>query len=321
MSIVKLILSVKNRAIFFLILFISGCTKITNQDSLKLYNGLLYDPDSGKPYTGKVYSLYSNGTKMRDGYFELGALDGEFTFYNNIGEIITPLEENRLIYKNGKKYNPEQEQPFWGMAYGIYESGHKLYEVVYENGLIIGDYQYFNIDGRTKAPIFLSLLVRRGDIFYQQDSPEPYTGPVFDIWENGNKMLSGAFKNSVKDGRWVEWFENGQPQKEHNYRFGFRHGYWAEWFENGLLEIEGHFVDGKEYGTWNYWYNHGQKEKEMNYDNGWWNGKFNKWYKNGLKMEELTYKDQAPVGVWQYWYDNGQQKEEKSYESGERNGE
>ena len=51
--------------VFSLVFFIS-CSKLINEEKLKLYNGLLYDPVDGKPYTGTVYKLYSNGLKMRD---------------------------------------------------------------------------------------------------------------------------------------------------------------------------------------------------------------------------------------------------------------
>ena len=64
--------------------------------------------------------------------------------------------------------------------------------------MVVSDYTYFKLDGSIKDPIFMSLLIRRGDVLYQDSSPEPYTGPVFDIWENGNKMLEGSYKNSVK---------------------------------------------------------------------------------------------------------------------------
>ena len=99
---IKQILNVKYSTILILILLLLGCTNIRDQESLKFYNGLLYDTTTGKPYTGKVYSLYSNGMKMRDGNFELGALDGQYTFYNKLGEIIEPIQENQLIYKNGR---------------------------------------------------------------------------------------------------------------------------------------------------------------------------------------------------------------------------
>ena len=296
--------------LFYIIIFvfISGCSKLVNEESLRFYRGLYYDPSDGKPYRGKVYKLYSNGQKMRDGHFDIGTIDGSYTYYDMNGTIIKPIKESKLHFENGKKYAPDTNNEYWGLAYGNYQSGERLFEVFYEAGKVIGDYTYFNYDGTIKSSIFMSLLVRRGDVFYQQDSPEPYTGPVFDLWENGNKMLDGSFKNSVKDGRWMEWFDNGQPEKQYNYRYGQKHGYWAEWHSNGLLAVEGSYVDGKEDGNWTYWYRSGQKEKVVDYNNGWWNGKSQKWFLNGQLMENLTYKEQVPVGKWQYWFENGQLK-------------
>ena len=206
--------------LFYIIIFvfITGCSKLVNEESLKFYRGLYYDPSEGKPYSGKVYILYSNGQKMRDGHFDIGTIDGSYTYYDINGTIIKPIKESKLHFENGKKYAPDTNNEYWGLAYGNYQSGERLFEVFYEAGKVIGDYTYFNYDGTIKSSIFMSLLVRRGDVFYQQDSPEPYTGPVFDLWENGNKMLEGSFKNSVKDGRWMEWFDNGQPEKQYNYR-------------------------------------------------------------------------------------------------------
>ena len=253
---------------------------------------------------------------MRDGYFDIGSIDGSYTYYDNNGTIIKPIEENKLHFENGKKYFPDTNNEYWGLAYGKYQTGEILFEVFYEQGKVVGDYTYFNHDGSIKPPIFMSLLVRRGDVFYQESSPEPYTGPVFDLWENGNKMLEGSFKNSIKDGRWMEWFENGQPEKRYTYRYGQKHGYWAEWHNNGLLSVEGSYIDGKEDGLWSTWYRTGQKEKIVNYKDGWWNGKSQRWFLNGQMMENLTYKDQVPVGKWEYWFENGQLKEEKNYDNG-----
>ena len=188
----------------FILFIISGCSNLVNEDTLSLYRGLYYNPSDGKPYTGKVYKLYSNGLKMRDGYFDIGTIDGSYTYYDNKGTIIKPIEENKLHFENGKKYFPDTDSEYWGLAFGNYQTSETLFEVFYEEGKVVGDYTYFNYDGSIKPPIFLSLLVRRGDVFYQETSPEPYTGPVFDLWENGNKMLEGSFKNSVKDGRWMD---------------------------------------------------------------------------------------------------------------------
>ena len=201
------------RLIFtFSILLLSSCSNIINESELELKRGLYYNTSNGKPYSGKVYRLYNSGSKMREGVFDLGAIDGSYTYYDNEGSIISPVKENELDFKDGKKYFPNSEKEFWGLAYGQYQDGETSFEVFYENGMVVSDYTYFKLDGSVKDPIFMSLLIRRGDVLYQDSSPEPYTGPVFDIWENGNKMLEGSYKNSVKDGKWMEWFKNGQPE-------------------------------------------------------------------------------------------------------------
>ena len=38
---------------------------------------------------------------MRDGYFDIGTIDGSFTYYDNKGTIIKPIEENKLHFENG----------------------------------------------------------------------------------------------------------------------------------------------------------------------------------------------------------------------------
>ena len=267
-----------NFRLFLLIalLFAFGCSDLIDESELESKRGLLYNPKNSKPYSGKVYKLYSTGSKMREGVFDLGAIDGSYTYYDNEGSIINPIEENMLDLKDGKKYFPGTDREYWGLAYGLYQTGETSYEVFYEGGKLSSEYTYFKLDGSVKDPIFMSLLVRRGDVLYQESSPEPYTGPVFDIWENGNKMLEGSYKNSVKDGKWMEWFANGQPERQYSYRHGLKHGYWAEWHDNGLLRIEGNYNNGKEDGTWTYWYTSGQKEKIVAFKDGWWNGRIQK---------------------------------------------
>ncbi len=55
-----------------ILILITGCSNLVNEESLKTVRGLYYNPNDGKPFSGKVYRLYSNGMKMRDGYFDIG---------------------------------------------------------------------------------------------------------------------------------------------------------------------------------------------------------------------------------------------------------
>jgi antitoxin component YwqK of YwqJK toxin-antitoxin module len=57
-------------------------------------------------------------------------------------------------------------------------------------------------------PINIDELVKKGDIFYTKDTNKPYSGPVFSLYENGQKEGEATFK----DGKFIEstrWDEDG----------------------------------------------------------------------------------------------------------------
>jgi lipopolysaccharide export LptBFGC system permease protein LptF len=58
-----------------MLLFAIGCSDLINESELQSKRGLLYNPKNSKPYSGKVYKLYSTGSKMREGVFDLGAIE------------------------------------------------------------------------------------------------------------------------------------------------------------------------------------------------------------------------------------------------------
>ena len=92
------------------LLFIVGCSKPINDESLIDKNGLKYHPDSKELYSGKVFTNYIGGmTKMEGSYLE-GKKDGLFTQW----------------YDNGKKKSEEK----------------------YNKG-IVGLINYFSIQGDT----------------------------------------------------------------------------------------------------------------------------------------------------------------------------
>ena len=95
-----------------MLLFAIGCSDLINESELQSKRGLLYNPKNSKPYSGKVYKLYSTGSKMREGVFDLGAIDGSYTYYDNEGSIIVPVEENKLDLKDGKKYFPGTDREY-----------------------------------------------------------------------------------------------------------------------------------------------------------------------------------------------------------------
>ena len=61
-------------------------------------------------------------------------------------------------------------------------------------------------------------------IRYLKDSDTPYTGKVFTLHENGEKMYEGNYKDGKPDGLSVSWHENGQKWSEGNWKNGKQDG-------------------------------------------------------------------------------------------------
>ena len=118
------------------------------------------------------------------------------------------------------------------------------------------------IVGCSKEPInYETTLVERDDVFYTQDTNEPYSGPVFSLYLGGYKRNEGI----LKDGKMISktewnWYKNGQKKSEQTYKDGKKDGLWTGWYENGQKWYEENYKNGKEDGLSTTWYENGQKK-------------------------------------------------------------
>ncbi len=145
------------------------------------------------------------------------------------------------------------------------------------------------------------------EIVYKKGSKIPYSGIVFEKYENGKMGSEVHYKNGILDGLLTVWFENGNIAKEWNYSKGNPEGTYAEWYENGQKEQEGTNRNGKLEGLLTMWWENGQKKDERNYKNDDLSGIKTTWYENGQKESEGTYVGfKTLVGNYTGWYDNGQ---------------
>ena len=176
----------------------------------------------------------------------------------------SPVEDSTLINKDGLMYLPDSDSPYSGEVYFNYDTGEKLYQGTYENGLLVKD-SYLNKDGSVKEPInYETTLVERDDIFYTKDTNKPYSGPVFSFYKDGKKKDEGT----LKDGKWIYWHENGQKRGEGTYKDGKQNGLGTQWYDNGKKKSEITFKDGKRNGLGTQWYDNGKKKLEKNYKDG-----------------------------------------------------
>ena len=86
-------------------------------------------------------------------------------------------------------------------------------------------------------------LERRGIIWYLKGSDTPYTGKVYGLHENGQKLKEGGYKDGKHEGLWTRWHENGKKESETNYKKGKRDGLLVAWHENGHKWLEENYKD------------------------------------------------------------------------------
>ena len=117
-------------------------------------------------------------------------------------------------------------------------------------------------------------LIDRGGLKYAPNDEEPYTGKVFDFFENGEKKLDGNYRKGLINGKWTYYHENGQIRAQGRFidgdgsnlsestgiPFNGRKGKWSFWYENGQKMYEGTYKDG-ELIKETYW---GEDGNEMN---------------------------------------------------------
>ena len=79
------------------LMLIVGCSKPINEDSLIDRNGVKYQQDSQKPYSGKVFRLYDTGENKNEGSYKNGKQDGLFTSWYENGQ-----KSEEITYKDGE---------------------------------------------------------------------------------------------------------------------------------------------------------------------------------------------------------------------------
>ena len=70
------------------------------------------------------------------------------------------------------------------------------------------------IVGCSSEPLNEESLLERGGLKYESNSTKPYSGKVFDLWDNGSEKLEGSYKKGGREGLWIFWYDNGQKMIE-----------------------------------------------------------------------------------------------------------
>ena len=161
--------------------------------------------------------------------------------------------------------------------------------------LIITAFLFITSTVFPQSKININSLKEYGWKAFKGDDDEPYTGMVFDLYENGQKKLNGRYRNGIKNGKWTWWNVFGGIDSTGNFRKELFYGQWKFYHSNGQLKAIGNYRNGDgtnrdEYGLTA----HGR------------HGKWTFWHENGLQASEITYKEGEIVGIWITWNEQGQ---------------
>ena len=215
------------------LLLIVGCSqKPVDETTLIEKDGVMYLPNSEKPYTGEVFTNYPIGEKLYQGTYEYGLLV-QYSYLNKDGSVKEPVNIETLIDRGGNLYDINGQKPYTGDIFGLYSNGNKKLSGSLKGGKIDGLTTYW--------------------------------------YENGQKKSEGTSKDGEPDGLYTEWYENGQKSIEGTSKDGEPDGLYTEWYENGQKSIEGTYkgvdesMDPIKDGLWTEWYENGLKEKEVTY--------------------------------------------------------
>jgi antitoxin component YwqK of YwqJK toxin-antitoxin module len=257
--------TIKGLVVLLAVLVSAGCgSKVVNENKLVERDGLKYEVNSEKPFTGTMVSDYPNGKKKQEREYRDGKLNGIVSNWYENGQ-----KESVGEWKDGQ---PDGNTSTW------YENGQKQVEFKMRAGKLHGE--------------------------------------SIAWYENGEKKSEIEMRDGNLQGAETTWYENGKKKSEVERRDGKKNGGETTWYENGKKESESEWRDGKLNGRMTTWYKNGQKFEECENLNGKPNGKSTIWYENGQKQIEGEAKDGQRHGKVTFWYENGKKKQEVEYREG-----
>ena len=115
-------------------------------------------------------------------------------------------------------------------------------------------------------------LLEYGGLKYMPFSEKPYSGKVFELYNNGEKHWEKVYKKGLENGYYKSWYPSGKQQMKVMLRKGNWDGKYVYWFENGKAKEEIRYKNGIKDGKYTFWSNKGQKIEQGLYSNGKKNG-------------------------------------------------
>ena len=282
----------------------ASCSKKTlNSNKLQDRNGLYYEVNSDKPFSGYaadsvlgirttyaeisngkfdgVYITYYRNTQIEEkGKMSDNMKDGVWEFYYENGQLKEKGNYSKSIkdgqwefyYKNGQlkekgKYNIGDMNGIW-KYYSTY--GDLIEQVEYLNGTRNGEYIYFKNQDTLRYIEYIdgkisNKLKIKPD--YEVGSEEIYSIPKGSSSKLGiNSKFEYLGFNSVENDIDVNIFDGKEKVGFFSLKRGYYNGSYKEPHSNGKIKSEGQFLTGRKTGQWRYYFNDGSIKEIQNFN-------------------------------------------------------
>ncbi|MGB3345515.1 MAG: hypothetical protein WBA61_16520 [Aequorivita sp.] len=160
----------------------------------------------------------------------------------------------------------------------------------------------------------------RNGLAYQVNKDNPFTGKVIHKLENGQVLISGAYSNGKKDGKWSEFYQNGQIKLKEEFKDGHYDGIVENFMENGIMKSHETYKDNSLNGACEYFSDNGTLIKKATYLNDELHGEFKENYANGNPKIITTYQNNKVVLDYSSYFENGNKELEYSIHNGKYSG-
>ena len=169
-----------------------------------------------------------------------------------------------------------------------------MQETKYNNGLRVGQWSFYNIDGN---------IEQEGEY----DDKGRYTGSWIFYYPSGNILKEESYIEGKEYGMYVEYSDDGMIIVQGNYDYGMKEGKWT-YLINGIVET-GEYLNDKKDGYWTIAFDDGAMLEEGNYIEDNPDGEYKWYYTTGVAAGKIyligRYINGQRNGDWIYFDEEG----------------
>jgi len=177
-----------------------------------------------------------------------------------------------------------------------------------------------SITSCSEKEVLSSALVERNGIMHEVNNDNPFSGKVFDKYENQQFKMTGHYKKGLKTGIWEYFKDNGQIMERSNFSSGKLDGKYEKFNDKNILIEVKNYKQGKLNGLSEFFSEEKFKTASKEYKEGKLNGNYKNYDKDGKVTYEGNYIMGKKNGLW-VSHNSDNSGVDENYKNGELNGE